>query len=155
MSTCRPWKPVPKKNVEPAFPSEMFNHVVWYSTPCQKVKISASQIVACRLDRLCLYRLHIKQWWQRVTVAPDDNSKTVLNHGTPHVLMRSMLLEGQTHQCMVDSRYHWAIAPLDSYCQCWRETLSKVQHVVDNLSPMAEGLYFLATMGKPRVSQEV
>ena len=32
-----------------------------------------------------------------MTVAPDDNSKTVLSHGTPHVLMRSMLFEGQTH----------------------------------------------------------
>ena len=28
------------------------------------------------------------------------------------------------------------------------ETLSKVQHVVDNLSPMAEGLYFLTEQMK-------
>lgn len=97
IKTCNPWKPVAKKKVEPAFPSDILSQVEWYSYPCQTVKINARKIVACKLEMLCLYLLHIKQWWHNVTVAPEDNKRMVLNKGIPQVLINSIQLAGKKH----------------------------------------------------------
>jgi hypothetical protein len=80
--TCRPWNPVPIKNVLPYTESAIEKDASKYSIPWRTVKYKPKIIVTSKPVTLWLWRLVSIALWHHVTLIPEDNKIIVFNIGT-------------------------------------------------------------------------
>ena len=80
--TCKPWKPVATKKVDPYTESAIQKGASKYSIACKAVNSIPNIIVKTKpLIASSLLPLIIA-WWAQVTVAPELNNIAVLSKGT-------------------------------------------------------------------------
>jgi len=80
--TCRPWKPVDIKKIDPNTLSAIVNELFIYSDSWRAVKYIPKQIVIVR-DISALYRFFDNNLWcLHVIVKPEVNKIAVFNNGT-------------------------------------------------------------------------
>lgn len=93
--TCKPWKPVGTKNVEPYTESERQNGACRYSNTWHKVNTSPNKQVKFK-PRVAQFFLPLTiLWWAQVTVTPELNKIIVFNKGTENGSNASIPTGGQ------------------------------------------------------------
>lgn len=66
-----------------------------YSKPCRAMKTKAKIIVKKSPNKVLYLSLAIKEWWEKVTVEPEDNNNTVFKNGTDKGFNASIPKGGQ------------------------------------------------------------
>lgn len=94
--TCKPWKPVATKKVEPYTESEIQNEASIYSIAWRAVKYKPNTIVNKRPCFAWVKLFSTIEWWAQVTVTPDLNKIVVFNKGIWKGLKDEIPLGGQT-----------------------------------------------------------
>jgi hypothetical protein len=84
--TCRPWKPVATKKVDPNTESAIVKEASTYSYACKIVNKTPNKIVHDRLDKELECSLVQIALWVQVTVTPEVRRIIVLSNGTSNGL---------------------------------------------------------------------
>jgi len=95
IKTCKPWKPVAMKNVEPNTESDIEKVASMYSNPCNIENKIPKEIVKYRDNKLCCFILLKIEWWHQVTDTPEEIRSKVLSKGMLIGLKGIMLRGGQ------------------------------------------------------------
>lgn len=105
--TCKPWKPVARKNAEPYTESAIVNAQYLYSNACNSVKMNPNNVVRakpyCAVDQRDL----ITDLWAHVIVHPLANKTVVLSSGTSNGWIVSIPTGGHTLIPIPGLREEW------------------------------------------------